>query len=114
MLTHIARPEQTMVSPAGEDGTRYLAVEGGPLSSPRTLRTRWNATARRVCQGDFQRLSDGGTTRRADGITRSRVHEGYIQCLLPGESEPGQPGGPTVEDATAKPSPGRRPRLGAR
>lgn len=108
LLSEAMRPDEVTISPAGEDGTRYLAVEGGPLSSARTLRTRWNATARKVCDGEFQRLSDAGTTRRADGITRSRIHEGFVQCLLPGDSEPGRAGGPDLADATAKPSPTRR------
>ncbi|MCA9649075.1 MAG: hypothetical protein H6712_15890 [Myxococcales bacterium] len=108
LLTQLARPDQTVVSPPGEDGTRYLAVEGGPLSTSRALRSRWNATARRVCEGEFQRLGDDGSARRAMGVTRSRVHEGYIQCLMPSEVEPGQPGAPTMADASPRSAPRRR------
>jgi hypothetical protein len=98
-LREVARPEQTVVSPAGEDGTRYLAVEGGPLASPAGLRSRWNAAARQVCGGEHTRLSEASGSRRQGGITRGRIYEGYIRCLL----EPSEQGaGPTVADATAK------------
>lgn len=109
LLTHVARPDTVTASPPGEDGTRYLAIEGGPLSSARTLRTRWSATARKICRGEVQRLSESATTRRAAGVARARIHEGYFQCLLPDESEPGAPGAPTVAEATAQTP--RRPRL---
>lgn len=92
--------ESTMVSPPGEDGTRYLSVEGGPLASPRALHTRWKATARRVCGGEYQELSAASLTRRQGGVTRARIHEGYVRCLLPDEAEPGGAGAPTMADAT--------------
>ncbi|MCX4245256.1 hypothetical protein [Paraliomyxa miuraensis] len=93
--------ERTMVSPPGEDGTRYLAVEGGPLTSPRVLRSRWKATARRVCEGgEYQELSEASLARRQGGVTRTRTHEGYVRCLLPSEGEPGSVGAPTMADAS--------------
>lgn len=101
LLAELSRPDQTVVSPPGEDGTRYLAVESGPLIAPAALRTRWKATARRVCGGDYLRLSDGSASRREAGVTRRRIHEGYVRCLLPDESEPGgAPSAPTVAEAT--------------
>lgn len=106
VLREVTKPEQTTVSPAGEDGTRYLAVEGGPLASPAALRSRWNAVARQVCGGEYTRISDASMARRHAGVTRGRIHEGFIQCLLE-TSEPGA--GPTAEDATAK-RPRRAPR----
>jgi hypothetical protein len=99
VLRELTRPDQTVVSPAGEDGTRYLAVEGGPLASPAGLRSRWGVAARQVCEGDFMKLSEYTASRRQSGITRSRIHEGYIRCLLPGEQEPGA--GPTMAEAEA-------------
>jgi hypothetical protein len=106
----LAPSEQTVVSPPGEDGTQYLAVEGGPLSSPAGLRSRWGAVARQVCRGDYLTLSEAGVARRQGGVTRRRVHEGYLRCLLPGEREPGA--GPTVADATqARPRRVRRANL---
>ena len=101
LLQQVAHPDSTTVSPPGEDGTRYLAVEGGPLTTPRRLKTRWNSAARKVCEGDFQRLSETTGTRTANGMTKARIHEGFIQCILPGEVEPGAPGSPTAADATA-------------
>lgn len=108
VLRELARPDQTVVSPAGEDGTRYLAVEGGPLASPAGLRSRWGVVARQVCEGDFMKLAESTASRRQSGITRSRIHEGYIRCLLPDENEPGP--GPTVAEAEAAPGPSRRDR----
>jgi hypothetical protein len=101
VLREAVRPEQTVVSPPGVDGTRYLAVEGGPLASASALRSRWHVAARRVCGGEPITLSDASVSRRHGGVTRSRIHEGYIRCLLPDESEPGT--GPTVADASATP-----------
>ncbi|MEM7152883.1 MAG: hypothetical protein AAF799_08570 [Myxococcota bacterium] len=101
LLQHVAQPDKTIVSPPGEDGTRYLSVEGGPLITPRRLQARWNATARKVCEGDFQPLSGDTVTRTANGVTKARIHEGFFQCILPGEVEPGIPGTPTAADATA-------------
>ncbi len=101
VLQHLARAPETTVSPAGEDGTRYIAVEGRRLTSPRTLRGRWNRTARETCAGEYQTLSDSGASRRQGGVVRSRIHEGYIRCLAPDGSEPSVEG-PTVEDATAR------------
>lgn len=96
-LTH---PDRTVVSPAGVDGTRYLAVESGPLTSPGALRTRWKATARQVCEGDYMRLSDASLSRQQAGVTRTRIHEGYVRCLLPGEQGPSDaPSAPTMADA---------------
>lgn len=108
VLRELARPDRTVVSPAGEDGTRYLAVEGGPLASPAGLRSRWGVVARQVCEGDFMKLAESTASRRQGGLTRSRIHEGYIRCLLPGEQEPGP--GPTVAEAQAAPEPSRRAR----
>ncbi len=99
VLQHLARPERTTVSPPGEDGTRYLAVEGGPLASARTLKARWRSTAHKVCGGEYQPLFEGSSERRQAGVVQARVHEGYVQCVLPDGSEPGQPGSPTVADA---------------
>lgn len=113
VLRELSRPDRTIVSPPGEDGTQYLAVEGGPLASPAGLRSRFSVVARQVCEGEYLELMEPTTTsRRSGGVTRSRMHEGYIRCLLPGEREPG-PGataGPTVADAETKPSPPRRAR----
>lgn len=120
LLAQAANSNETIVSPPGEDGTRYLSVEAGPLASPRRLRSRWNATARRVCEGDYQPLSETAAARRASGIVRARIHEGYFQCVLPGEEEPGTPGAPTADDAMASDKAaapkrgGAAPRLGRR
>ena len=110
VLRELARPEQTVVSPPGEDGTRYLAVEGGPLASPAALRSRWGVVARQVCEGEYIKLAESTASRRQGGTTRSRIHEGYIRCLLPDEREPGD--GPTVAEAEAdaSPKPPRRAR----
>jgi hypothetical protein len=108
VLRELTRPDRTVVSPAGEDGTRYLAVEGGPLASPAGLRSRWGMAARQVCEGDFMKLAESTASRRQSGITRSRIHEGYIRCLLPDEQEPGP--GPTVAEAQATPASSRRDR----
>lgn len=99
VLQSIAQPERATVSPPGTDGTRYLAVESGPLSSPGTLRRRWAATARRVCEGEYTKIAEATGTRKSNGITKARIHEGYIQCVLPGEQEV-DPAGPTADDAT--------------
>lgn len=105
----LARPEQTVVSPPGEDGTRYLAVEGGALASPAAVRNRWHIVARQVCGGEYMKLSDASLSRRASGLTQTRVHEGYIRCVLPGESEPGAtPKAPTAADATPPAQPRAR------
>ncbi len=105
MARELARPEQTVVSPPGEDGTRYLAVEGSPLASAGAVRNRWRTVARQVCDGDYMKLSEASLSRRAGGVTRTRVHEGYIRCLLEGESERGAaPEAPTIADATPPPS----------
>lgn len=109
VVRELSRPEQTVVSPPGADGTRYLAVEGGPLASARALRSRWNVVARQVCEGEYIKLAETSLARRSGGSTRGRVHEGYLRCLLPGESEPGA--GPTVADATASPRRARRANL---
>lgn len=110
VLREIARPEQTVVSPPGADGTRYLAVEGGGLASPAAVRTRWNVVARQVCAGEFMKLSEASLSRRQGGLTKTRIHEGYIRCLLPDEAEPGsKPQAPTLADANA-PAPARRGR----
>lgn len=109
VLRELSRPDRTIVSPPGDDGTQYLAVEGGPLASPAGLRSRWKVVARQVCEGEYLELMEPTTSsRRSGGVTRSRVHEGYIRCLLPGEREPGA--GPTVAEAEAKPAPRRRAR----
>jgi len=109
LLRHVPKGDQTTISPADEDGTRYISVEGGPLSSARSLHTRWKNTARQACEGDYQLISESGSARRHNGIIRSRTHEGFIQCLLPDGSEPGAPQAPTMAEATT-PS----PRLGRR
>lgn len=108
VLRELSRPDRTIVSPPGDDGTQYLAVEGGPLASPAGLRSRWAVVARQVCEGEYVKLMESTASRRSDGVTRSRVHEGYIRCLLPDEREPGA--GPTQAEAEAKPSSPRRGR----
>lgn len=108
VLRELSRPDRTIVSPPGEDGTQYLAVEGGPLASPAGLRSRFSVVARQVCDGEYVKLMESTASRRSDGVTRSRVHEGYIRCLLPDEREPGA--GPTQAEAEAKPSAPRRAR----
>jgi hypothetical protein len=110
VLREVARPEQVVVSPPGEDGTRYLAVEGGGLASPSAVRSRWNVVARQVCGGELMKLSEASLSRRQGGLTRTRIHEGYIRCLLPDEAEPGsKPEAPTLADANA-PNRSRRAR----
>ncbi len=101
VLQHVARPDTVTVSPMGEDGTRYLEVEGGPLSSDASVRNRWKMTARRICQGDYTEITESGHTQRSAGIARRRIHEGYIQCLEAEPTEPStSPDAPTVADAT--------------
>lgn len=108
VLQHVARPDTVTVSPMGEDGTRYLEVEGGPLSSDASVRNRWKVTARRVCQGDYVEIAESGHTQRTAGIARRRIHEGYIQCVEAEPVEPStSPDAPTVADAT-KTGPKRR------
>jgi hypothetical protein len=109
VLRELTRPDQTVVSPPGEDGTRYLAVEGGRLSSPAALRSRWGVAARQVCEGEYIKLAESTALRRQGGTTRSRIHEGYIRCLMPEEHEPTR-AGPTVVEAEARPTPPRRAR----
>lgn len=102
LLPHLAHPDRTEVSPPGEDGTRYVMVEGGRFSSPRALERRWRATVRRTCDGESQEVSEAGYARRQGGIVRRRVHEGYVRCLLPDGAEPStSPDAPTVADARA-------------
>jgi len=109
VFRELTRPDQTVVSPPGDDGTRYLAVEGGRLSSPAALRSRWGVAARQVCEGEYIKLAESTALRRQGGTTRSRIHEGYIRCLLPDEREPAG-AGPTVADAEARTTPPRRAR----
>ena len=101
VLQHVARPDTVTVSPMGEDGTRYLEVEGGPLSSEASVRNRWKVTARRICQGDYIEITESGYTQRTAGIARRRFHEGFIQCV---QAEPTEPStsadAPTLADAT--------------
>ncbi|MCA9712210.1 MAG: hypothetical protein KDK70_40615, partial [Myxococcales bacterium] len=80
----MAPSERTEVSPPGEDGTRYVMVEGGRFTAPRTLKRRWAATVRQTCDGESMELSQASSVRRQGGIVRSRIHEGYVRCLLEG------------------------------
>ncbi len=117
LASQLTQGPQTTVSPAGVDGTRYLAVETGRLTGARAVASRWRRTAHQVCDGDYQTLSDAGSTVRRGGVIRSRIHEGYIRCILPAGDEP-DANGPSVADAKpTTPQPARarrRPRAVAR
>lgn len=94
------RPDTTTVSPAGEDGTRYVAVEGGRLTSDARLRSRWSSTSRRVCEGEFLEIARSSHTQRQAGVARRRVHEGFIRCVGAEPQEPSRsPSAPTMADA---------------
>lgn len=112
-LLPLATPtDRTEISPPGEDGTQYVMVEGGRLTSAKILERRWKTTVRQICDGDAMELSQSSYARRQGGIVRHRIHEGYVRCVLPSGSEPGaSPNAPTAAEATApKPSQPDRPR----
>jgi hypothetical protein len=66
-----------------EDGSKYVRVEGGMLSSRDGLSRQWKGAAKRACDGEYQVLSDAGFERRKAGVVVARTHEGYVRCILP-------------------------------
>ncbi|MEM9457131.1 MAG: hypothetical protein AAGF11_23335 [Myxococcota bacterium] len=112
LLPLAAPTDRTEISPPGEDGTQYVMVEGGRLTSAKLLERRWKSTVRQTCEGEAMELSQSSYARRQGGIVRSRIHEGYVRCVLPSEAEPGaSPRAPTAAEATAsKPTRPDRPR----
>jgi hypothetical protein len=66
-----------------EDGSRYVSVEGGALSSEESLVRRWKTAADKACDGDYMVLSDASFERRDRGSVKRRVHEGFVRCLAP-------------------------------
>ncbi len=86
-----AEPESVVVSPPAEDGTRYVAVHGGPVSSPNVLARQWKREAKRACEGDYVTINDEPGTSRRGGLVAERMHEGFVRCMIEGEELGGPP-----------------------
>ena len=71
------------VEASAEDGSKYVRVEGGALSSRDQLARQWKGAAKRACDGEYMVLSDAGFERRKAGIVVARTHEGYVRCIIP-------------------------------
>lgn len=64
-----------------EDGSRYVSVEGGALSTRQTIARRWKTAAYDACDGDYVVLSDAAFERRRLGVVERRIHEGFVSCV---------------------------------
>ena len=73
------------VSPPGEDGTRYVA---GRRTQVPALKRKWARVATKACEGDYQLMSEGTSESKRAGFVTSRMHEGFVRCMLPSEAEP--------------------------
>ncbi len=80
------KPENTVVA-ASEDGSQYVRVEGGVLSTSDGLVRAWKRAAERACDGEYMVLSDAAFERRKAGVVVGRSHEGYVRCLV-GDPDP--------------------------
>lgn len=72
---------------ASEDGSQYVRVDGGVLSTEAGLVREWKRTADKACDGDHMVLSDASFERKKAGIVVSRTHEGYVRCIV-GDPDP--------------------------
>ena len=86
-----AEPESVVVTPPDEDGTRYVAVHGGPISSPGVLARQWKREAKRACDGDYVTINDEPGASRRGGLIAERMHEGFVRCMYEGEELGGPP-----------------------
>jgi hypothetical protein len=67
---------------ASEDGSQYVRVDGGVLSSEAGITREWKRAAEKTCDGEYMVLSDAGFERKKYGVTVSRTHEGYVKCIV--------------------------------
>ncbi len=110
-----AEPDGVTVTPPAEDGTRYVAVQGGPITSPNTLKRQWQREAQRTCQGDYMLIADEPGQTRRRGLVVQRMHEGFVRCLIEDEEIGGEPDGGTRARTTAtRSTPASQPRATAR
>ena len=79
--------DSVTVSPPGEDGARYVGVRSGRSTGAVALKRRWTKTATQACEGEFIAVSDGASETRRAGVVVARMHEGFVRCLLPSESQ---------------------------
>ncbi len=86
-----AEPESVVVTPPAEDGTRYVAVHGGPVSSPGVLARQWKREAKRACEGDYVLINDEPGSTRRGGVIAQRMHEGFVRCVIEEEELGGAP-----------------------
>ena len=84
-------PDAVTVTPPAEDGTRYIAVSGGPTASASGLRRVWKREAKKACQGDYMLINDEPGHTRRGGLETQRMHEGFVRCLIEGEELGGPP-----------------------
>ena len=80
------KPADTIVA-ASEDGSHYVRVEGGVLSSGAGLLREWKRAAEKTCEGEYMVLSDAAFERKKAGVVVSRSHEGYVRCIV-GDPDP--------------------------
>ena len=75
------KPEEPLVA-ASEDGSQYVRVEGGVLSTADGMLRDWKRAAERACDGDYMVLSDAAFERKKAGVVVARSHEGYVRCIV--------------------------------
>ncbi|MFV8752487.1 hypothetical protein ACNOYE_18220 [Nannocystaceae bacterium ST9] len=81
------RTPEALAAPT-EDGSVYVLAEGGPLTSPLTLKSMWRRKASQTCEGDYMVMSEqDGQSRRA-GLVGARLHEGFVRCVSPEGAKP--------------------------
>lgn len=80
------KPDDTLVA-ASEDGSQYVRVEGGVLSTSDGLLREWKRAAEKACGGEYMVLSDAAFERRKAGVVIGRSHEGFVRCIV-GDPDP--------------------------
>src|SRR5688500_3669229 len=79
------RPKEQATEPivaASEDGSQYVRVDGGVLTTRDGLLREWKRAAEKACDGDYMVLSDAAFERKKAGVVVSRSHEGYVRCIV--------------------------------
>jgi hypothetical protein len=84
--SRLAKTNEPIVA-AAEDGSQYVRVDGGVLSTEAGLVREWKRTADKACDGEHMVLSDASFERKKAGIVVSRTHEGYVRCIV-GDPDP--------------------------
>ena len=80
LVAQAARGPTSLAAPM-EDGSVYVLAEGGPMTSPLTLKSMWRREASKACSGDYMVLSEQDSQSKRGGIVGGSAYEGFVRCV---------------------------------